>query len=641
MSALNFKKNDLYVYDLTQDVLDSLKLMHFDANLNEVEVSKKEEEVDNTPVKNVEAIRSKGISNSLFCNTCKLEFPDQLSKREHYRADYHTFNLKRSLRGLSVVSKIEYEQFLKNSLESKTETSEEEKENTSETEDSSDGTNEDETSSTEDKLESIFETKLDVSSMSDDTDDDKDTSITHLNTRSPKIYFKSKLISENEVVGIYKSLFDQDSIDNPTMALKKWSNPDTEASSISAMFMIGGGHFAGAIVSHQRLSTKGNAKKQDVNLKEQAVLMLEHKTFHRYTTRRKQGGSQSASDNAKGKANSAGSSIRRYNEAALKIDVQNLLKEWEPYLAKCDNIFLRATSVHDKKIFTDSSYIKKNDERLRSFPFTTGRPTIGELKKSWCELTYIKVEPKPVPIVVKKKTIGNTKETQIKKSNKSNSATSLTLEEKHSEELVNLVKKGRAPLLISYLRKNDINVNYPIMPETKYSNTPTMLHFASQQGQKQMIGILLTNLKADPTIKNKFGKTAWDLAKNDSVKHAFQIARHTLGETYINWDETNIGMPLSREEVEKINLEEEEREKAEVEQAIRKELEVVKERQQMDKEIQQAKKDMKRGEGKILDASSISNAQNLNSLSEDQRKRLMREQRARAAEARMKAMQGK
>lgn len=87
---------------------------------------------------------------------------------------------------------------------------------------------------------------------------------------------------------------------------------------ISALFMVGGGHFAGAIVSHQRLNVKGNAHKKDETLIEQAVNFLEHKTFHRYTTRRKQGGSQSAMDNAKGKANSAGSALRRYNESALK-----------------------------------------------------------------------------------------------------------------------------------------------------------------------------------------------------------------------------------------------------------------------------------------------------------------------------------
>ncbi len=65
-----------------------------------------------------------------------------------------------------------------------------------------------------------------------------------------------------------------------------------------AVLMCSGGHFAGAVFDG-----------------EQAVVS---KTFHRYTTRRKQGGAQSANDQAKGKARSGGAMIRRYNERALQ-----------------------------------------------------------------------------------------------------------------------------------------------------------------------------------------------------------------------------------------------------------------------------------------------------------------------------------
>lgn len=48
--------------------------------------------------------------------------------------------------------------------------------------------------------------------------------------------------------------------------------------------------------------------------------MLHHKTFHSYTVRAKQGGSQSNKDNKSGGGShckSAGASLRRYNEAAF------------------------------------------------------------------------------------------------------------------------------------------------------------------------------------------------------------------------------------------------------------------------------------------------------------------------------------
>ncbi|KAF1783553.1 Ankyrin repeat-containing domain [Phytophthora cactorum] len=64
-----------------------------------------------------------------------------------------------------------------------------------------------------------------------------------------------------------------------------------------AVFLLRSGRFAGAVFDKDKA--------------------LCHKTFQRYTTRRKQGGAQSASD-ANGKAKSAGATLRRYNEAALK-----------------------------------------------------------------------------------------------------------------------------------------------------------------------------------------------------------------------------------------------------------------------------------------------------------------------------------
>jgi hypothetical protein len=105
--------------------------------------------------------------------------------------------------------------------------------------------------------------------------------------------------------------------------------------------MIAGGHFAGAVVRVSRAQDddsgddeKTRKRKQKKPKPETEVVL--HKTFHRYTSmfsnmhtilefqlmrtlaRRKQGGSQSANDNAKGAAKSAGAQLRRYGEQALR-----------------------------------------------------------------------------------------------------------------------------------------------------------------------------------------------------------------------------------------------------------------------------------------------------------------------------------
>lgn len=71
--------------------------------------------------------------------------------------------------------------------------------------------------------------------------------------------------------------------------------------------MLGGGHFAGCVF-------KGS----------EPIL---HKTFHCYTVRQGQGGSQSSRDNksATSQPKSAGASLRRYNETAY-IQVKFLIK---------------------------------------------------------------------------------------------------------------------------------------------------------------------------------------------------------------------------------------------------------------------------------------------------------------------------
>src|SRR5207237_564942 len=95
--------------------------------------------------------------------------------------------------------------------------------------------------------------------------------------------------------------------------------------------MIGGGHFAAMVVSLAPKKSKHSAGPLN-----REAIVLAHKTFHRYTTRRKQGGSQSANDNAKGAAHSAGASIRRYNEQALVEDVRELLKDWKALIDTSD-----------------------------------------------------------------------------------------------------------------------------------------------------------------------------------------------------------------------------------------------------------------------------------------------------------------
>ncbi|QLQ80450.1 hypothetical protein HG537_0D04500 [Torulaspora globosa] len=612
-SETTFKKADLYIYDLPAKILQSLRLITYDSSLREVDPV--ETEIEESKIE----VSKNPVSDYSKCHVCGLEFQELRQNRDHRRTDFHIFNVKRSIRGLSSVDESAFESILREHKNIADDT-ESEADNDSEGSDSEEFYDEKST-----QLDDVLENEMSRLSV----DVDQDTTVSHLNTRSAQIYFNSNFLPNTEVFGIYKALFSNAQLSVPLQSVWQWNNPTDQSIPISALFMVAGGHFAGAIVSHQKANVDGNVRKGDQDLQEQAVIFLEHKTFHRYTTRRKQGGSQSAMDQAKGKANSAGSSLRRHNEAALRTDIAALLEEWKPYLSKCQNIFIRAHNNVERKLFTENKAIKANEGSVKSFPFTTGRPTISELRRSWCELTYLKKVAKPNPLPLKKAVpVSDTLKTSTA-SKIEELKTAKTLEEQHTEQMLQYLKKGKAPLLLAYMRKHKVDVDFRLAPLSKYSVTPTMLHVASQQGLKQMVTILLCNMKCNPCLLNSTGKTAWDLAKDAKVKRAFQLARYKLGEDYTDWLKSHVAEPLSREQIEELEREETEREDKETRTAIEQELKAVKEKRKTEVEA-------RRGQGRTLESAGMSVSPNLNSLSEDQQRRLMREQRARAAEARMR-----
>lgn len=82
--------------------------------------------------------------------------------------------------------------------------------------------------------------------------------------------------------------------------------------------------------------------------------------------RAKAGGKQSTQD-ATGKfAKSAGSRLRRYNEAALAEDVKSALTSWTALLGQCDLIHVQAPGSNWKDLMTAApAVLSPSDPRLR------------------------------------------------------------------------------------------------------------------------------------------------------------------------------------------------------------------------------------------------------------------------------------
>jgi hypothetical protein len=490
----------------------------------------------------------------------------------------------------------------------------------------------------------------------------------------PLIWFTTPTLPPNVRLGIYRVLFTTSESDNETQivdAIRKKqlspsqvlkASPDTDnGKPPSQMYsgphvflcMIGGGHFAAMVVS----LTPKQMKASSAGPLAREATVLAHKTFHRYTTRRKQGGAQSANDSAKGAAHSAGSSLRRYNEAALTDEVRLLLSDWKGMIDSSELLFVRATGNTNRRTLFgpyDGQILRQNDSRLRGFPFSTRRATQNELMRSFLELTRIKVrkiEESPAgtdtPAAEDFK-----KQSLIEKPNRKSSPTVTKHSEEqettlfHTAQIQALIRRSKLPALLSYLTSNNLSSDFRFYPEDAQSNhhAPTPLHLAASQNSPTLVSGLLIKGGANPTMMNGDGRPAFDLAGDRATRDAFRVARSSLGEAKWDWDIAHVPLGLSKSEAD----ERHERERSELAQKEEERRKVEAERLQLEgpKVGDSGPLGKAAGKGRALALGYVQKTardkreEESRGLTPEIRARLEREQRARAAEERIRRLQG-
>ncbi|KAI0243607.1 hypothetical protein L0F63_003742 [Massospora cicadina] len=300
------------------------------------------------------------------------------------------------------------------------------------------------------------------------------------------------------------------------------------------------------------------------------------KTFHRYTVRRKQGGSQSGNDNSKSKARSAGANIRRQMEAMLREEIHALLAEWVDLLANCRQLYVRAPGANHKILYPNVAFTPHN-QRICNFPFTTRRPTLKEAQRCYLELIHPKsanleirpISPRPSLKIKSDAITPRTNPTPQKPKPR-------RVQRLHREEpdLVLHTNAEPEPLtldlidaLVTWIQNPNTDWESNSLPEliTKIQNSqflqtmpnyrikglpnhPTLLHLASQHGQAKLI-IPLLKLGCSPTlplIEASNPKTAYQLAKSKPTKLQFRIYRFHHPDQY-DWELANVPTPISPE----------------------------------------------------------------------------------------------
>ncbi|KAJ1735053.1 hypothetical protein LPJ72_002060 [Coemansia sp. Benny D160-2] len=329
------------------------------------------------------------------------------------------------------------------------------------------------------------------------------------------------------------------------------------------MCLNGGGHFGASIVDNRTGS------------------VVAHKTIHRYTTRRKQGGSQSRDDNAKGRAaHSAGAQLRRYNEQKLAEEVRDIiLNQWKDLLHQCARVLVRVPRANRKQFPLDWS-----DSRVRSIPIPVGRPTLSELRRVYSKLTAVKIRA----VDLRKQSDDRDHQQAVSSDDDDESISqgdgdeidddALTLEPVPEPELVAFLQNVAAMMLdetttsesivhhlcehlaefLDALSDPALGLRYlESTASITAHRTPTLLHLASHLGRVSLIPFLLDN-GDDPTVTNghpplySAGKTAYEISKDRRTRDEFRVYRfenESCGdnEYAIDWRMARVPDPISRD----------------------------------------------------------------------------------------------
>uniref|UniRef100_A0A8C6WDC0 tRNA endonuclease ANKZF1 n=1 Tax=Nannospalax galili TaxID=1026970 RepID=A0A8C6WDC0_NANGA len=281
------------------------------------------------------------ISEKLFCSACDQSFQNHQEQREHYKLDWHRFNLKQHLKNKPLLSAADFEK-------------------QSSTGDlSSISGSEDSDSTSEEELPVSDEERPEFQKPN-----------------RPRGFYPHRALFQNaqgQFLYAYRCVLGPRQVP-PEKSELLLRNLQSGGPRYCIVLMASAGHFAGAIFQGREVVT--------------------HKTFHRYTVRAKRGTAQGLHD-AQGRASrSAGASLRRYNEAMLHKDIRDLLAgpTWAKVLGEAETILLRAPGSSRSLFFGGrKAPLQRDDSRLWDIPLATRRPTFGELQRVLHKLTTLHI----------------------------------------------------------------------------------------------------------------------------------------------------------------------------------------------------------------------------------------------------------
>ncbi|XP_057435504.1 uncharacterized protein LOC130728153 isoform X2 [Lotus japonicus] len=412
------------------------------------------------------------------CNTCKAQFDSLQDQRSHFKSDIHRFNVKLTIAGKSIVKEEDFE-----------------------------------------VLTSEFVKDYDVSSISgSESDDDDSENESHSQNQVLDKYgqsFKQKLfirLQSGQRVSVWKGLimnvtdsvlYGSEEVEKDVFEkLKSLTIEPRDNTRLRIVLLASGGHFAGCVFDGD--------------------VVVAHKTFHRYVVRAKAGKKQSSKDASGRLAHSAGASLRRYNELALKKEVHELLAAWRPYFDASSCILIHAPSS-SRQLFYDGerSYFTNPQCPIRNIALNVRRPTLKEAKRVYSHLMQVSYEADENEILQSNQ--DDLVPIHIAETNSSQSSS--------KGDMAVLDDKDKAEACSS--KPNDeLRFSSNEESENELPGKSTPLHEAAKSTDTQKVMELLEQ-GLDPCIKDERGRTPYMLAQDKEVRNTF---RRFMASNLDKWD---------------------------------------------------------------------------------------------------------
>nr|XP_019832697.1 PREDICTED: ankyrin repeat and zinc finger domain-containing protein 1 isoform X2 [Bos indicus] len=493
------------------------------------------------------------ISEKLFCSTCDQVFQNHQEQREHYKLDWHRFNLKQRLKDKPLLSALDFEK-------------------QSSTGDlSSISGSEDSDSDSEEDLQILDEERADLEKP-----------------MRPQGFHPHRVLFQNaqgQFLYAYRCVLGPRHASASTYCVVPLEESELLLQNLQSggprdcvVLMAAAGHFAGAIFQGREVLT--------------------HKTFHRYTVRAKRGTAQGLRDARGAAAHSAGASLRRYNEAALYKDVRDLLAgpAWAKALEEAGTILLRAPRSGRSLFFGGrEAPLRRGDPRLWDIPLATRRPTFQELQRVVHKLTTLHIhgseseggDGSQVELELVEVTLGtlDLREFDVfpkqrrRKRNKrerkqdleSGAQMTLSQQPKEDEAL-----SGSAPLrppldeatspcqselwdvLLAACRAGDVGMLkdrltasplhpgvLPLLSAPLGSSGFTLLHAAAAAGRGSVVRLLL-EAGADPTVQDSRARPPYTVAADRSTRNEFRRFMEKNPDAY-DYSKAQVPGPLTAE----------------------------------------------------------------------------------------------